>query len=151
MRRRTPSPGRDASAVPAGHGPAGGAGASTPPATAERLGLTAHPEGGWYRRTWTAPVDVDGRPAATAVLYLLAPGERSARHVLDADELWLWHGPGPVVLRLGDAGRPVPLDAGHPQVLVPARTWQTTDTVDTEVLVSCVVSPGFEWSGFRLG
>jgi predicted cupin superfamily sugar epimerase len=121
-----------------------------PPAAA-RLDLQAHPEGGWYRRTWAAPVDVGGRPAATAILFLLAPGERSVRHVLDADELWLWHGPGALVLRLGEAEEPVALDAAHPQVLVPAGTWQSTDPVETEVLVSCVVSPGFEWSGFRLG
>jgi uncharacterized protein len=36
------------------------------------------------------------------------------------------------------------------QVLVPAGTWQATEPAGTEVLVTCVVSPGFEWSGFRL-
>ncbi|PWW21544.1 hypothetical protein JD79_00678 [Geodermatophilus normandii] len=36
------------------------------------------------------------------------------------------------------------------QVLVPAGTWQATEPARAEVLVSCVVSPGFEWSGFRL-
>ncbi|MGY1615123.1 cupin domain-containing protein [Geodermatophilus sp. SYSU D00691] len=119
----------------------------TPPRAAA-LGLEPHPEGGWYRRTWTSPAELTGRPAATAILFLLAPGERSAPHVVDADELWLWHGPGPLVLRRG--GEPVVLDAGNPQVLVPAGTEQATEPVTDEVLVSCVVSPGFEWSGFRL-
>jgi predicted cupin superfamily sugar epimerase len=64
--------------------------------------------------------------------------------------LWLWHGPGPLVLRLGAGEEPVLLDSGHPQVLVTAGTRQGTDPVTDEVLVSCVVSPGFEWSGFRL-
>jgi predicted cupin superfamily sugar epimerase len=123
---------------------------------AERLGLEPHPEGGWFRRTWTSPVLVDGdRPAASAIQFLLTPGERSAWHVVDADELWLWHGPGPLTLLLGDApGTPLErrvLDADHPQVLVPAGTWQATGPVDREVLVSCVVSPGFTWDGFRLG
>jgi predicted cupin superfamily sugar epimerase len=116
---------------------------------AVELGLEPHPEGGWYRRTWTSPADVGTRPAATAILFLLAPGERSAPHTVDADELWLWHGPGVLVLRVGQTS--VVLDAAHPQVLVPAGTEQATDPVDDEVLVSCVVSPGFEWSGFRLG
>ncbi|MGY1783088.1 cupin domain-containing protein [Geodermatophilus sp. SYSU D01036] len=117
-------------------------------ATATRLGLEPHPEGGWYRRTWTSPAAVGDRPAATAILFLLAPGERSAPHTVDADELWLWHGPGALVLHVGDE-RTV-LDAAHPQVLVPAGARQATDPAEDEVLVTCVVSPGFAWRGFRL-
>jgi uncharacterized protein len=67
---------------------------------------------------------------------------------VDADELWLWHGPGTLALLVGDE-RQV-LGPGQPQVLVPAGVRQATEPVDDEVLVSCVVSPGFEWSGFRL-
>jgi predicted cupin superfamily sugar epimerase len=118
------------------------------PARAAQLDLEPHPEGGWYRRTWTSAAGVGDRPAATAILFLLAPGERSTPHTVDADELWLWHGPGSLVLRLGQGS--VVLDAAHPQVLVPAGTRQGTDPVEDEVLVSCVVSPGFEWSGFRM-
>jgi uncharacterized protein len=119
------------------------------PAVAERLDLQPHPEGGWFRRTWTSPALLPGdRPAASAILFLLLPGERSAWHTVDADELWLWHGPGTLALRVGDE-RQV-LGPGQPQVLVPAGVRQATEPVDDEVLVSCVVSPGFEWSGFRL-
>ena len=89
-----------------------------------------------------------GRPAATAILFLLAPGERSAPHVVDADELWLWHGPGELTLLLD--GEPRELGPEHPQLLVPAGVEQATAPVDDEVLVSCVVSPGFEWAGFRM-
>jgi predicted cupin superfamily sugar epimerase len=123
------------------------------PPTAERLDLRPHPEGGWFRRTWTAPVPVDGgRPAASAIHFLLMPGERSAPHVVDADELWLWHGPGTLTLLLGEApaDRRV-LGPDQPQVLVPAGVRQATEPGADEVLVSCVVSPGFTWDGFRLG
>jgi uncharacterized protein len=121
----------------------------TRPSTAERLDLRPHPEGGWFRRTWTSPVLLDGgRPAASAIHFLLTPGERSAPHVVDADELWLWHGPGTLVLLIGDER--APLGPQRPQVLVPAGVRQATEPVTDEVLVSCVVSPGFEWSGFRL-
>ena len=42
------------------------------------LGMTAHPEGGWYVETWRAAPRQDGtRPAGSAILYLLAEGERS--------------------------------------------------------------------------
>jgi predicted cupin superfamily sugar epimerase len=113
------------------------------------LDLAPHPEGGWFRRTWAAPPLSDGaRPTATGILFLLAPGERSAPHVVDADELWLWHGPGSLVLRVGPER--VVLDADRPQVLVPAGVEQSTEPAVDEVLVSCVVSPGFEWSGFRM-
>jgi len=119
------------------------------PTTAVRLDLAAHPEGGWFRRTWTGPAGDDGRPRATAILYLLAAGESSAPHTVDADELWLWHGPGPLALQVGEER--VRLDAARPQVLVPAGVRQSAAPVDGEVLVSCVVSPGFEWAGFTLG
>ncbi|WP_174278131.1 cupin domain-containing protein [Goekera deserti] len=122
-----------------------------PPATARRLGLAAHPEGGWFRRTWASPAELDGRPAATAILFLLAPGEESAWHTVDADELWLWHGPGDLVLELGEPGEVLHLGPGTPQGLVPAGRWQRArPAADVEVLVSCVVSPGFQWSGFHL-
>jgi predicted cupin superfamily sugar epimerase len=38
----------------------------------------------------------------------------------------------------------------HPQVLVPAGHWQAAEPLGGWVLVSCVVSPGFEFSGFEL-
>ena len=119
------------------------------PATAVRLDLAPHPEGGWFRRTWTGPAGGSGRPQATAILFLLAAGESSAPHTVDADELWLWHGPGALVLRVGEDQ--VRLDAAAPQALVPAGARQSASPVEDEVLVSCVVSPGFEWSGFALG
>jgi uncharacterized protein len=123
----------------------------TPPATAVRLGLAPHPEGGWYRRTWTSPVAVGSRPAVTAVLFLLAAGERSAWHRVDADELWLWHGPAPLTLHLQDPDERHALGPAAVQLLVPAGRRQCTAPADGEVLVTCVVSPGFEWSGFALG
>jgi uncharacterized protein len=98
---------------------------------------------------------VDGRPAATAILFLLTPGERSAWHRVDADELWLWHGPGTLTVRVagepGGAGPSTRLGPDAVQLLVPAGRWQSAIPGDREVLVSCVVSPGFTWSGFRLG
>jgi uncharacterized protein len=121
----------------------------TRPPTAELLDLQPHPEGGWFRRTWTSPVLLDGgRPAASAIHFLLTPGERSDPHMVDADELWFWHGPGTLVLLIGD-DRTL-LGPARPQAMVPAGVRQATEPVTDEVLVSCVVSPGFEWSGFRL-
>ncbi len=137
------------------------------PATARALDLEPHPEGGWFRRIWTGPVPVETpggvRPAATTIHYLLTPGERSAWHVVTSDELWLWHGPGTLTLSLGgDGAQPADavvtqelgrdLAAGQvPHVLVPAGTWQAAELAeDHECLVSCVVSPGFDFADWAL-
>lgn len=135
---------------------------------AEELGLLPHPEGGWYRRTWVSPVTApvaDGRgerPTATAIHFLLPPGRGSAWHTVASDELWLWHRGGPLVLtRAGDGPSPQSepesltlgpdITAGQlPQAVVPAGTWQRADASDdAETLVSCVVSPGFDFADFR--
>ena len=132
------------------------------PETAERLDLAPHPEGGWFRRTWTSPLPVEtpngSRPAATCIHYLLQPEENSAWHVVTSDELWLWHGPGRLELSLGGDGQEPgaatavvlgPDDAA--QVLVPAGVWQAARPLDAEeVLVSCFVSPGFDFADWRL-
>ena len=136
------------------------------PATAVRLALEPHPEGGWFRRTWTATDAVHTpagiRPAATCIHYLLTPGEQSAWHVVSSDEIWLWHGPGTLELSFGGTGAApedettlllgADLAEGHvAQAVVPAGTWQAARLADDrEVLVSCVVSPGFSFDDWRL-
>jgi hypothetical protein len=136
------------------------------PATAGALDLLPHPEGGWYRQTWAAaptfePPGYGGaRAAATAIYFLLRPGERSCWHLVRSDELWLWHAGGPLTLRLGGTGdRPgepedlalgPDLAAGQaPQRLVPGGHWQAAHPAGPqEVLVSCVVAPGFDFADF---
>lgn len=78
----------------------------------DRLGLEAHPEGGWYTRDWQSPCEdrASGRPLASLIYFLLPEGDASAWHKVDADELWLWHGPAPVTLELGGSGE-APADA----------------------------------------
>jgi predicted cupin superfamily sugar epimerase len=139
--------------------------ASSRPPLAEALDLEPHPEGGWFRQTWRSPTTVtlhDGRVRATATLiyFLLPAGEASAWHRVASDELWLGH-TGSVTLELGgDGASPmressvrvgVDLAAGDvAQALVPARVWQRTVPSDADALVSCVVSPGFDFDDFEL-
>lgn len=126
----------------------------TRPALAEQFDLQPHPEGGWYRQTWRSPVEFEprgypsGRAAATAIYYLLCPGEHSRRHRVRSDELWLWHRGGPLRLTVGD--ETVVLDDGRPQVLVPGGVWQSAQPVADAVLVTCVVAPGFDFADFTL-
>ncbi|WP_184617698.1 cupin domain-containing protein [Sphaerisporangium krabiense] len=136
------------------------------PAVAEALDLLPHPEGGWFRETWRTGVSFEPpghgglRQSATGIYFLLQPGEESVWHVVRSDEVWFWHRGGPLDLVLGGSGarpgeaRTVRLgpdvEAGQePQALVPAGTWQAARPAGTEgVLVSCVVSPGFDFADF---
>ena len=144
----------------------------------ERLHLSPHPEGGWYRRTWASDLAAGGgglapedagesstgelRPLASLIYFLLPEGEASTWHKVDADEIWLWHGPAPLALELGGHG-PEPEgkraechflgisgDSCAAQLVIPAGTWQRTLPGKGDSLVSCVVSPGFVYAGFEL-
>jgi len=135
------------------------------PPLADALDLQPHPEGGWYRRTWQAAERVrtrDGRDraAATMILFHLAAGESSAWHRVASEEIWLAHR-GVVTLEVGgDGTRPHPgvtqtlgidVTAGHrTQIVVPAGVWQRTLPSAADALVSCVVSPGFDFADFEL-
>ncbi len=136
------------------------------PALAELLDLSPHPEGGWFRETWRSELDVPAyggvRAAGTAIYFLLAPGESSRWHRVRSAELWFWHRGGSLTLRLGgDADTPAQqteltlgpdVEAGQrPHALVPPGVWQAARSADeAEVLVSCVVVPGFDFADFTL-
>lgn len=131
------------------------------PPLAEALDLAPHPEGGWYRQTWASPETValpDGRvrPTATLIYFLLPAGESSAWHRVRSDEVWLAH-TGTVIVQLGGSGAApadevttLVVDAEQPQGLVPAGVWQRTVPAAEDAIVSCLVSPGFDFDDFEL-
>jgi predicted cupin superfamily sugar epimerase len=56
------------------------------------LDLKPHPEGGYFRETFRDGREVAaGRAASTAIYFLLARGERSHWHRIDATEIWHWY------------------------------------------------------------
>lgn len=122
------------------------------------LALVPHPEGGHYREIWRdAPPD-GGRGAATSIHFLLAAGEASHWHRVDADELWVWNAGGPLTLDMSPDGLTTTthrlgpdLGAGaQPQRLVPRGVWQAARPEGAWVLVSCIVAPAFHFAGFEL-
>lgn len=127
-----------------------------------RLNLAPHPEGGWYRETWVAEAAPGARPSGTAIYFLLKSDERSHWHKVDATEIWLWHGGAPLDLWIAetDAGPArhhrlsADLSSGAPQAIVPPGHWQAAASGATAPdgwsLVSCTVSPGFQFDGFTL-
>lgn len=120
------------------------------------LGLAPHPEGGHFRQTWGA--ENAGRPSGTCIYFLLAAGEASHWHRVDATEIWLYHAGAPLVLSLSatDAGPAQDhlltpdLTKGAPQIIVPENHWQAARSTGDFTLVSCTVSPGFQFEGFTL-
>lgn len=122
-----------------------------------RLGLKPHPEGGHFRETFRhAPKD-GGRGAMTSILYLLAEGEASHWHRVDAAEVWHFHAGAPLELRVSEDGRSRsahrlgdPLDGDEPQVTVPAHAWQSARSTGAWSLVGCTVGPAFDFAGFEL-
>jgi predicted cupin superfamily sugar epimerase len=124
----------------------------------DRLGLAPHPEGGWYGETWRHQPGDGGRGAGTAIYYLLAAGQRSHWHRVDATEIWHFYAGDP--LRLGiqagdgpriDLALGPDLAAGHvPQAIVPEGAWQSAEPTGAWSLVGCTVSPAFTFDGFEL-
>ena len=126
------------------------------------LELKPHPEGGHYRETFRDPREVDGRSVGTAIYYLLAAGERSHWHHVDAAELWHFYDGAPLELEIADAAgrRSVMLGpdlaAGQrPQAVVPTGAWQAARSLGAKdlgdwTLVGCTVAPGFDFAGFEM-
>jgi hypothetical protein len=122
------------------------------------LELQPHPEGGHFCQIFRDTQLIDGkRAASTAIYFLLARGERSHWHRVDAAEGWHWYAGAPLRLAIVEDGKErivtlgADLNSGQrPQAVVPAHAWQSADTLGDWTLVGCTVAPGFVWEGFEL-
>jgi uncharacterized protein len=124
------------------------------------LDLKPHPEGGHFRETFRDARQVaGGRAASTGIYFLLAGGERSHWHRLDAAEVWHWHAGAPLTLELAahDYGPVTRVALGadlaaaqRPQAIVPAHVWQAAASLGEWTLAGCTMAPGFEFAGFEL-
>ena len=137
----------------------------TPDEIKKLLHLEPHPvEGGYFRRTYTAPATVElprgTRAQSTAIYYLLEAGTFSELHVLDSDEMFHFYLGDPVeMLQLYPDGRSAVLTLGpdlqdgqhHLQVLVPAGVWQGTRLIGNGkfALLGCTVTLGFDYADYR--
>ena len=101
----------------------------------------------------------DGRPSGTCICFLLKDSERSRWHRVDATEIWLYHAGAPLILSMAatDEGSALDQELGadlaagqSPQMIVPHHHWQAARSTGAYSLVSCVVSPRFQFDGFTL-
>ncbi len=123
-----------------------------------RLSLQPHPEGGYFRETFrdTSRTE-DGRSVSTAIYFLLARGESSHWHRIDAVEIWHYYAGSALTLRIADAQgeRTIVLGpdlaAGEMlQAIVPPNAWQAAASTGDWTLVGCTVAPGFDFATFEL-
>jgi uncharacterized protein len=122
------------------------------------LDLEPHPEGGHYRQTFRDQVTVaESRSASTAIYFLLARGERSHWHRIDAVEIWHWHAGAPLELDIATTHGRERIVLGHdlaagerPQGIVPAYAWQAAVSRGDWTLVGCTVAPAFEFAHFEM-
>lgn len=131
---------------------------STAAAIIAQLGLKPHPEGGHYRETFRdRRTEAQGRAASTAILFLLAQGERSHWHRIDAVEVWHYYAGSALALEIAEGGQRLSVRLGcditageAPQAIVPAHAWQSATSTGDWTLVGCTVAPGFDFAGFEL-
>jgi predicted cupin superfamily sugar epimerase len=136
----------------------------------DRLGLIAHPEGGFYKETYRSAenIHVCGLPArfdsprsfSTAIYFLLRSQDKSLFHRIKSDELWHFHFGSSLniyllhedeisIFKLGSN-----IDDGESlQVTIPGNCWfgAIVSKVNSYTLASCTVAPGFDFKDFQIG
>ncbi len=130
-------------------------------------------EGGFYRETHrssgvmateTLGDEYSGtRVYSTVIYYMVTPGDCSTMHRVTSDEIFCYHlGASAEMLLLYPCGKSEVIELGadvaggaKPQVIVPGGTWMGCRIKDASEadfsLMSCIVSPGFEFEDFEKG
>jgi len=124
------------------------------------LNLQPHVEGGYYKEIYRSPLNINDRSLSTTIYFLLEGEQLSRFHQLTADEIWFFHYGSTLLIHQIDSNGDLSvqklgmnLSAGeHAQLLIPAGTIFASEMEDKNsfALVSCMVSPGFEFKDFTL-
>ena len=136
----------------------------------DRLALTRHPEGGYYRETYRSKESVarehlpkrfgGDRAFSTAIYFLLPAGEFSAFHRIKQDEVWHFYAGSALTLHVIDPNggySPIKLGRGPEhgealQVVIDAGCFfgASVGGPGTYALVGCTVAPGFDFNDFEV-
>ena len=111
-----------------------------------RLGLMAHPEGGWYREVY--------RDAAVSTIHYVMPaGSLAPLHrVRDRVELWHFYGGAPVEVHTITGGEHavVTLGPDAPIAVVPPGAWQATRAGAGAAWCGATVAPAFDFAAWEM-
>lgn len=129
------------------------------------LKLEPHPEGGYFKQVLRSDQSIQtapaiARPYYTSIYFLLTYGNPSHFHRLKSDEVWYYHSGASLTIHLlHPDGRYEKIHLGKQieqgqvlQAVVPKNVifGSTVDELDQFSLVSCMVSPGFDFADFEL-
>jgi uncharacterized protein len=135
-----------------------------------KLGLEPHIEGGYFKEIYRnsylfsdegySHIFEGNRSLSTTIYFLLKSGQVSSFHKLKFDEIWFYHYGCPIIIHtIDNKGEYKSLRLGlniengeMPQVLIPGGVIFGAAPSENESfsLVSCLVSPGFDFKDFIL-
>lgn len=136
----------------------------------EKLNLTPHPEGGYYREIYRSDDIIikmglpsrylGNRSAATLIYYLLKSNDFSAFHRIKSDEIWTHiAGDGLYIYQIGPDDTyevehlGMNIDEGQtPVCIVTHDTWfgASLPNNNSYCLCTCMVAPGFDFADFEM-
>jgi predicted cupin superfamily sugar epimerase len=126
----------------------------------ETLKLLPHPEGGYYKETYRS-IEKNQKDLSlmTSIYFLLTSESPSRFHRIQSDEHWYFHEGDPLSIHLLVKNKLKTIHLGLdltknqiPHALVKGNTifGSEIENANGYALVSCVVSPGFDFSTFEL-
>ena len=128
----------------------------------DHLGMIEHPEGGFYKETYRSNELClnNSRNLKTVIYFLLRSEDVSHFHRIKSDEIWYFHAGSPLIVHSIDPkGCYIQQKLGTnfkngeiPQYLVSKNTIFGSSVLEKNSysLVSCSVSPGFDFDDFEL-
>nr|WP_294896817.1 cupin domain-containing protein [uncultured Pedobacter sp.] len=130
----------------------------------DKLGLIAHPEGGFYAETYRGKQEIENsegnkRNISTAIYFLLSDHQKSHFHRIKSDELWFHHQGETLSIsvivedKLEVINLEKDLENGEVlQATIPANCWFASQVKSKKgfALVSCTVALGFDFADFEM-
>lgn len=136
----------------------------------EKLNLSPHPEGGYFKEAYRSPEIIKNenlpgrytgdRNFSTSIYFLLEGENISHFHKLKSDETWHFYdgSPAKIYILSGEGiltEKIIGLNIENgevPQVLIEKDNWFAAEVIDKDsfILAGCTVSPGFDFSDFKM-
>lgn len=134
---------------------------------AEKLALQPHPEGGWYKELYRSSLKINSnylpewftegdKNLLTSIYFLLPEGHFSGLHKIASDEMWYWHEGGPIEIWILSPNGQFEIKHVGPDhdyfLWIPAGYWfgSRPKPGTPYALMSCAVSPGFDFRDFQM-
>ncbi|HET9774073.1 MAG TPA: cupin domain-containing protein [Nitrososphaeraceae archaeon] len=126
------------------------------------LGLSKHPEGGYFREIYRSPRNRNNRALVTSIYYLLDGNDFSSFHKIDADEIWhFYYGSTLTLFSINERNSRLTRKVlgnnykkkENFEIVIESHNWLAAQVNNklSYSLVGCTVIPGFEFDYYELG